>query len=117
MFLQPIEAFADAWVPEVDDYPSATINMSRLDRTLYGLPARSHGAVETAIVALGDVRISHPPANLAAVIRSDGQVALNGWAPSATFSRAILGGGAGITVNASGSFAQAEAYAHFPLGW
>ena len=42
MFLQPIEDFADAWIPEVDDYPSATIGMSTLDGTLYGLPARSH---------------------------------------------------------------------------
>lgn len=41
-FLLPIDDFADQWRPDLDDYPSATIGMSTLNGTLYGLPARSH---------------------------------------------------------------------------
>ena len=41
-FLQPVEDFADTWIPNVDDYPPATIGMATLDGKLYGLPARSH---------------------------------------------------------------------------
>ena len=41
-FLLPLSEFSDEWQPEIDAYPSATIEMATLDGELYGLPSRSH---------------------------------------------------------------------------